>query len=691
MKKHLFLKEKSPSIYRYFWVYPVAMFYFESLFRISTVGGYFSGSLPYLLLYAVVYGLAGTLLTTISKKPRTNTIVTTTLLALTAVIYLVEYFVFRYFKIFYDLNTVTGGAGDVAGGFMGETLALIFSFDGLSKIFLFLLPAILYPTLLRKIAPAKALHWKSRCITAVALLLVYLASFGMIQLNDIYRPIYKEEYNFQNAVGNFGLITGIRLDLRYIMFGNSSDSFTNIEVPEIIIPTTEPTTAEPTTESNTPTESTEPTETTEAPPPEYGYNVMNLNFPKNASGKVAELNRYVQSIMPTKKNAFTGLFAGKNLIFITAEAFSAEAIIPELTPTLYRLATKGIQFTDYYQPAGAGTTGGEYQNVFGMLPTAGGMSFKRTADDNNYFTMGSQLNRLGYYGIAYHNNDYTYYDRHRTHNNIGYSEGFMGWGNGMEEFVVPTWPESDLEMFQGTVPTYIDKQPFNVYYMTVSGHSNYNPNYNAMSKKNWDLVKDLPYSKSVRSYLAANLELEHSLTYLLEELEAKGIADDTVICISSDHFPYGLDDDGALGNLPYLSELYGYNVRDYLSRDHSRLILWCGILEDMEPIIVDTPTSSIDILPTLSNLFGTEFDSRLMPGRDVFSEAPALVFTLNYDWKTEYGTYLASRGTFEPKDDSIEIPEGYVDSIKAIIKNKIYYCTCVLETDYYSYLFPQAE
>ncbi len=690
MKNLLHPSEKAPLGYRYFAVYPLSMFYFESLFRISTVGGYWSSNLLYLVLFSVVYGLAGTLLTTISKKPRTNTIVTTTLLAFTAVIYLVEYFVFRYFKIFYDLNTVAGGAGDVAGGFMGEVLALIFSFNGLSMILLFLLPAILYPTLLRKKAPAKALHWKSRCVTVLALALVYLTSFGLIQYSEVYRPVYKTEYNFQNAVGNFGLITGIRLDLRYMMFGNSSDSFTPIDVPEIVIPTT----TEPTTESTEPSTTTETTETTQAtepPPPEYGDNVMDLHFPEDASGKVAELNEYVQSLTPTKQNAFTGLFEGKNLIFITAEAFSAEAIIPELTPTLYRLATKGIQFTDYYQPAGAGTTGGEYQNVFGMLPTAGGASFKRTADDNNYFTMGSQLNRLGYYGIAYHNNDYTYYDRHRTHNNIGYSEGFMGWGNGMEEFVVPTWPESDLEMFQGTVPTYIDKQPFNIYYMTVSGHSNYNPNYHAICKKNWDVVKDLPYSKSVRSYIAANLELEYSLAYLMEQLEAKGIADDTVICISSDHFPYGLDDDGALGDMPYLSELYGYNVLDYLSRDHSRLILWCGILEDMEPIIVDTPTSSLDILPTLSNLFGTEFDSRLMPGRDVFSEAPALVFTLNYDWKTEYGTYLSSRGTFEPKDESIEIPEGYVESIKAIIKNKIYYCTCVLDTDYYSYLFPDAE
>ena len=301
--------------------------------------------------------------------------------------------------------------------------------------------------------------------------------------------------------------------------------------------------------------------------------------------------------------------------------------------------------------------------------------------------MGSQLDRLGYYGKAYHNNDYTYYSRHTTHNNIGYSDGFMGYGNGMEKYVKPTWPESDVEMFMGTIPEYIDKQPFNIYYMTVSGHSNYWRSANAMTDKHWDRVQELPYSTEVKGYFAANLELEDSLTYLLEQLEAYGILDDTVIVISTDHFPYGLDSDAGLGNMPVLSELYGYRVTDYFQQDHSRLIIWSGCLEDMEPIVVDAPTFSLDILPTWSNLFGTEFDSRLMPGRDVFSDAPALVFNPNYDWKTELGTYYSSKNKFVPASEDVVIPEGYVEYMKAVVRNKIKYCAGVLDTDYFRLLF----
>jgi lipoteichoic acid synthase len=177
------------------------------------------------------------------------------------------------------------------------------------------------------------------------------------------------------------------------------------------------------------------------------------------------------------------------------------------------------------------------------------------------------------------------------------------------------------------------------------------------------------------------------MTWLVTELEARGLANDTVICISTDHFPYGLDNDARLGDMPYLSELYGYNVTDYFQRDHSRLILWSGCLETMEPIVVDSPTFGLDILPTLSDLFGTEYDSRLFVGRDVFSDAEALVFNTNYDWKTDLGTYYNSKGKFVPKDENAVIPEDYVKTMKSIVRNKYKYCKMALDEDYFGYLF----
>jgi hypothetical protein len=76
-----------------------------------------------------------------------------------------------------------------------------------------------------------------------------------------------------------------------------------------------------------------------------------------------------------------------------------------------------------------------------------------------------------------------------------------------------------------------------------------------------------------------------------------------------------------------------------------------------------------------------------MVGRDVFSDAPALVFNGNYDWKTEYGTYYAKNGKFVPNDPNLELPADYVKTMKAVVKNKRSYCAGVLDNDYYRYLF----
>ena len=638
---------------------PLSVLYCECIFGIATTGQFFGWRLLYILLFSLTYGGLGYFFSSLFKKQSVNRIVGTVLLSISSLLFIVEYFVFHAFQIFYDINTVVGGAGGVATGFLGDVLRTVFSPTGLLMLVLFAVPPVVYGIFGGRLHLDLHARKDRKIFSLITALLCHLLCLALIFANGAVRPTYHKEHDFSTAVQQFGLLTALRLDVQNHLFGSGS----GFEQEDPSDPSDEP----------------------DDVPVEYGYNQMELNLSKDASSGIQELNQYVSAQTPSRKNQYTGLFQGKNLIMISAEAFTAEVIDPQLTPTLYRLATKGIQFKDHYQPASAGTTGGEYQNVFGMLPTEGGMSFKDTADNNNYFTMGSQLNRLGYYGKAFHNNSYTYYDRNKTHVNLGYSDGFMGYGNGMEQYVKNCWPQSDLEMISGTLPTYIDRQPFNVYYMSVSGHSGYSRSGNAMTAKNWEKVQHLPYSDTVKGYFAANLELEYALAHLVEQLEAKGIANDTVICISTDHFPYGLDEGGSLGNMPYLSELYGYSVNTLFQRDHSALIIWSGCLEQQEPIMVSAPTSSLDILPTLSNLFGTQFDSRLMVGRDALSDAQPLVFNLNYSWRTDLGTYEG--GKFTPHDPNAVIPEGYVDKIKTIVRNKVRFCEGALDYDYFDYLF----
>ena len=681
-KKASFLTLKTPLLL------PVSVLLFEIIFSCLTFGSLTIRSMVHMMLSSVYLTVVPVILIMLMSR-RGRRIAFPFLALIYSLPFLVERFIYMQFKTVYDLNTVVNGGEGALKGFSGTIRELALSPSGIRTLILFILLMAAGTFCMIKGKDCQIYGRRSVALVLSIGICAFLINIVLIRCNDVDRRVYREEYSFQTAVQRFGLLDSMRLDVQNV----SKDIIEFSSAPAGAIPTVTPkptATPVPTVPGATPTPTSTPT-----PVPEP--QVMDIDFEQIAedeSGTISTLAEYCSTLTPSETNQYTGLFEGKNLIMITAEAFTEEVIDPDLTPTLYRLAYNGINFNDFYVPATAGTTGGEFTHLFGFLPTLGGSSVPHmTSHGDTYFTMGQQLNSLGYYGMAFHNNDYQFYSRNTTHNRLGYSEGFMGWGNGMEDYVEPVWPESDLEMFQGTVPMYIENEPFNVYYMTVSGHSNYSYNANAMARAHWDetaFMEDI-VSERVRAYISANLELEASMAYLVGQLEAYGIEDDTVICIVADHFPYGLDQDAPPGNVPYLSELYGYEVENYIDRDHNRAIIWSGCLEDMDPIIVDSPSSSMDILPTLLNLFGLEWDSRLFPGRDVLSDTPALYFDLNYDWKTDYGTYINSSGEFIPASDDIDIPDGYVDAIRDMVADKITYTRGTLNNDFIAYLFPVEE
>jgi lipoteichoic acid synthase len=200
-------------------------------------------------------------------------------------------------------------------------------------------------------------------------------------------------------------------------------------------------------------------------------------------------------------------------------------------------------------------------------------------------------------------------------------------------------------------------------------------------------VENLDTSEGVKCYIAANLELEKAMASLVKQLEDAGIADDTVIVLSTDHYPYGLEWDDPKD----VERLYGYKYKSIIQRDHSALILWSGCIEDMD-LVVSAPTYSLDILPTLSNLFGLEYDSRLLVGRDVLSDQEAIVLWYDYTWVTEKGSFDSSTGKFTPRE-GVEVEDGYVERIAAIVSNKIKYSREAANIDYFNYvsreLFPE--
>ena len=718
----------------------LSFFYFELLFKYSVSARVVDYSVIYMLAFSALAGGIAAIPVYVLPRIPAN-IFAFLVLLIFPIIFLIEFFIQRQFSVLYDINTITNAATDALKGFGGDIMFMVKSVDGITHISLFILPLLLWLIAGRKIVAGIARTRKleknhpvtkeaeeiemidlgedvseteekyeeepsgsilsNRARRYVAVLIVMgisLLGLSFIVISFATGMTDKESfggrYSFQNSVASYGLVNALILDAGHTGTAPQAES----EFMMVDVPADESFAApEPVADLTIGDVSGNDAETV-AEKPVYGVNAYDIDFAALAAegGQFAKLNAYVASLTPSSKNEYTGLFEGKNLILICAEAFSGSIIDPELTPALYRLSTKGINFTDYYEQATAGTTGGEFELIFGLLPMAGGDSMLTMTAQGSYTNMGAMLSSdMGYYGMAFHDNDDLYYSRNITHNLLGYSEGFMGFGNGMEQLISRAWPESDKEMMEGTLPLYSGNAPFNIYYMTVSGHSRYDFHSNAMSVRNREVVenwceeKGLDYSDPVKAYIACNMELEYAMEYLLEYLEENDLADDTVIALAPDHFPYGLTDGGYLGNLPYLDQLYGYKVETQLDRDKNRAIIWCGVLEDMDPIIVDKPTSPVDILPTLLNLFGCEWDSRLYIGRDVLSDAEGLYFDSGYNWKTEVGTYRG--GVFYPNPGYEEVGEAYIQRHNAIVSNKIIFNRSVIYNAYFPYIYGLLE
>ena len=645
--------------------FPMALLYHELLLHaFDRTILFWDTPLVYILLFSAAGGFLLSALVGILPRKAAH-IVTYALCVFWPVLTCIEYCCKSYFKSYWGLSFITQMTGNVVGNFFSTMLEIIFG--RIVFILLSFLPLVLLIIVRRRLLPGKTLSVRCR-VMALAVFAVCQAVGSALCYTGEDRADYTYNYVTDYAVPRFGLAATIRLEAQYAIFG----------LPDApVIQVDEPVPDEPVV---------------------YDYNKMELDFTATSDlvgGSTLEnMRNYFSSKTASQQNEYTGMFKGKNLIQITAEAFSPYVISKELTPTLYKLTHEGFVFTNYYQPGwGQSTTGGEFAHMTGIIPTwvNGNLSFYASHQDYMPFALGNQFRALGYTTVAYHNNSYTYYNRHLTHPNLGYD--YYGQGNGLT-LTVPGWPYSDLEMMELTAPAYIEDyvntgKPFHAYYMSVSGHANWGWG-NAMSAKNREAaVAAYPNaSQPVQGYIAANLELEYALTYLLEQLEAAGIADDTVICMTADHYPYALVTD----EVDYYQELSGKQDSELdISRYKNTWLLWSGSMESS--VTVNTPCSAIDILPTVSNLFGLEFDSRLMSGHDVFAQnynasqastcMPLVILPTNrgYSWITAAGTYDAKTRTFTP-NPGITVADDYVKTVSSLIDAKYSYARQLIQYDY---------
>lgn len=565
---------------------------------------------------------------------------------------------YKLFSNVFSMNTI-GLASDI-----GEFKNLIYEviIKNIPIIVLYLIPLILLIIFQNKLDFKRI---KAKKIIISIILIPVLWGVSLLSLlpnkNDTYSA-YNLYYNINSEIKTatkFGIATYTRLDLKRIIFG--FDEKITLDLPS----------------NSSPSEPKEPNITE----PIVTYNKLEINFDdlinSESNDTIKNMLTYFKNTNATNKNEYTGMFKGKNLIFILAEGFNMIAVDKELTPTLYKLTHEGFVFNNFYSPVFLSTTGGEFQATTGLIPTQEVLSNWKKYTPNIKYAIGNSFKNIGYNVQSYHDWTYTYYKRNKTMPTLGF-DNYMGCGNGIEELMSCKWLPSDVDMMNVTFPLYKDYEKFATYYVSVSGHAPYayKSTGNSIALKNTDLVKDLPYRNNVKAYLATQIEFDRALETLIASLEKEGILDDTVISFAGDHYPYTL-------TIDEVNELSDYTRDETVEVNHSNLVIWNNKME--KNVIVDKVGSQIDILPTLLNLFGIEYDSRLIVGKDILSDEPGLAIFSNRSWVSDYGTYR--NGRFIKKENiELEDESSYIKEINNLVNNRFTLSNGIIKYNMYDYI-----
>lgn len=608
----------------------------------------------------IIFTLPIILLLTILTKSfseKINKIILFIIMGIITVYFEVQYIFYNLFSLPFSFSTI--GLADQALDFTSIIKDAILAH---LPIFLVILIPFISLIILNKIIDTTRYHKPTIGALLIMFIIMYLATFLTLI------PGHKEDYSasklyFQiddqiSIIDKFGMLTYTKIDIKRQFVGYESDLIAEIKQP-----------------SNEKVENNDPEVV------EYGDNIININFDEKASSNknITSLNTYVSNQTPTNKTEYTGIFEGKNLIFILAEGFNEIAVDENRTPTLYKLTNSGFVFDNFYSPVFLSTTGGEFQATTGLIPTQEILKLWKSEKPTISYALGNAFSPKGYRAQSYHNWTYTYYKRQETMKTLGFNN-YMGCGNGLEQRMNCQWLPLDSEMINVTTPDYLGKEGnFVTYYVSVSGHSPYNSGDN-IAKLHYDTVKDLQYSDNVKYYLAAQVELDKMLETLINKLEESGELDDTVIALVGDHYPYTLSTEE-------MNEAATYIKDGTIEVNRSNFILWNSSMK--EKIVVDKVGSQIDVLPTLLNLFDIEYDSRLIIGKDILSDYEGLAIFSNRSWVTDYGSYNSSTRRFTPKEGKElvgETEEEYIRRINNRVANSFTISKLIIDNNYYTYI-----
>lgn len=399
---------------------------------------------------------------------------------------------------------------------------------------------------------------------------------------------------------------------------------------------------------------------------------------KEENDTLKTLNEYFINNKITDINDYTGYFKNKNLIVIMLESVNDIFINKEDYPNFYKMYTEGWSFKNNYSPRNSCSTGNNEMSgmigIYSIYNTCTTNDFKGNTYFNSIFNL---FNKENYYTFSAHNYTEHYYERRTIHKNMGSQKYY-----GVEDLNIDYSDEykdwSSDEDFMNEFLNILDNNKdgkFMTWLTTVSSHQPYG--YSSKEgDKYLDLFEDEDISMELKRYKSKLKILDNALGILLDGLEKRKILDDTVIVMFGDHYPYGLPTD-------MINSVLDYDVSKEYEAERTPFVIYNS--KEKGKVIYDY-TTYVNIVPTIANLFGLDYDPRLYTGEDLFNDDyESIAIFADGSWKNDKAYYNSAEGTIKYyRSDEYSVEE--LQKINSSITNKINMSNLAIKNNYYNYL-----
>ena len=370
----------------------------------------------------------------------------------------------------------------------------------------------------------------------------------------------------------------------------------------------------------------------------------------------------------SETNSNTGIFKGKNIIMVQLEGMDSWLINKNDTPTLYSMINNGYNFTNHYSyyTGGGSTFNSEFAVNTGFITPLSYSKNAYTFNKNSFpYSLANLLKEEGYSVNAFHMNDGEYYSRKVNYLNWGYDNYY-----GLKDD--PVYDDDSYQLDRELVLNekfnellFKQEGKFMHYIISYSNHTPFT-NTKGVCKMLYNLDKEkllldnpeleiedveMTEEECVRRQAQ---ETDYMMQLLIEKLKENELLNDTVFVVFADHYLYTIEDKTIL-------DKYKNTSNNLIN--NTPFFIWSP---NTKKININKPTSQLNILPTVLNLFGIEYNPNNYITQDALSKNyNGVVFFSDYSWY----------------DGNVYVSDGVITNNKTLSQEQI-----EIKNDYVSYV-----